>query len=541
MKLQSFSIIFILLIVPISLVLGYYTGLQVNTIKMQVNYDEKLSTATYDAIKAYQINTSNNPFSVINSSQKRDVEASINAFMGRFASGLGTSGYGEDYIKPYIPAMLYTLYDGYYIYAPTFNEKNNKIEYFVRPFTTYSQRYVNGSVNDVVISYTLDNFISVTGLVNGEYKNEAGYLLSNTSIDIVDDNLQERLFIYNGIDYIEKNGVRYYYIKDISGTVNWVSTGGDITTRTNEEIIHDGELKSYNYILVNGEKRYYDTTPDGKIQWYLYRDGRLTNFGVPSDDINATEDSTAKNYVTTAREFTEWVENNLSWITANSIKLTDDIEDRAKKDFFNELSANDRIFARGQNYEYEFSNFNKHKRDAIKIAIRENLLSAIANYNAHSESNGTTYAFSLPNMKEEEWDQITRNICMAVFVQGLPMGFKTYNSYAIVNNTKNKNYVDTDSLCFIERETNIYHKIDCPKLTGTIVNGYSRTEFDKTQIEISTQSFSKKQKLYYYKHDALPCYYCIVSRNYDKATLTLDKQKALNTVLARERMLRHIK
>lgn len=91
MKLQNLAIIFAIIIIPIALVLGYYIGMQIDTIKLQITYDDKLSTAVYDAVKAYQINTENNPYSIINSSQKRDIEAAINTFMNSFATGLGVS------------------------------------------------------------------------------------------------------------------------------------------------------------------------------------------------------------------------------------------------------------------------------------------------------------------------------------------------------------------------------------------------------------------------------------------------------------------
>ena len=53
MKIQSLAIIFIIIILPISLVLTSYTHNRVSTINMQTRYDSKLNDATYDALKAY--------------------------------------------------------------------------------------------------------------------------------------------------------------------------------------------------------------------------------------------------------------------------------------------------------------------------------------------------------------------------------------------------------------------------------------------------------------------------------------------------------
>ena len=54
MKIQSLAVMFIILILPISLVLASYTQNRVETLQTQASYDSKLNDATYDALKAYQ-------------------------------------------------------------------------------------------------------------------------------------------------------------------------------------------------------------------------------------------------------------------------------------------------------------------------------------------------------------------------------------------------------------------------------------------------------------------------------------------------------
>ena len=77
--------------------------------------------------------------------------------------------------------------------------------------------------------------------------------------------------------------------------------------------------------------------------------------------------------------------------------------------------------------------------------------------------------------------------------------------------------------------------IDCPRLTGTNIVGYRKVDFEASSLEISNE-----EMLYYYKHTNLPCYNCIVNRNYDKETnLTDTKIQALNNALARERNMLH--
>ena len=63
MKIQHLAIVFIIIILPISMVLSYYTGSQIKTVKARQTYNSKLLTATYDAIKSFQLNTINNRYS----------------------------------------------------------------------------------------------------------------------------------------------------------------------------------------------------------------------------------------------------------------------------------------------------------------------------------------------------------------------------------------------------------------------------------------------------------------------------------------------
>src|SRR5699024_4341221 len=80
MKLQHLAIIFVIIIVLISMVMASYIQNQIDAIQMQTAYDNGLINATYDAVKAFQINTTNNKYSSISDSKIRDIEASINTF-----------------------------------------------------------------------------------------------------------------------------------------------------------------------------------------------------------------------------------------------------------------------------------------------------------------------------------------------------------------------------------------------------------------------------------------------------------------------------
>ncbi len=119
MKLQGVSIIFVLIVVPIILILSFYIQSQVDTIALQTSYDTKLLDATYDTMSAFELNTANEDLSSVSDSLRTIIEASNNIFINTLATNLGMSNASKSYLQPYLPAILYTLYDGYYIYAPT--------------------------------------------------------------------------------------------------------------------------------------------------------------------------------------------------------------------------------------------------------------------------------------------------------------------------------------------------------------------------------------------------------------------------------------
>ena len=120
MKLQNLSVIFIIIAIPLILIISYYISLQIDTVNMQTSYNTKLLESTKEAIEAFEINTVewNEAYSETADSKRRDIMASINTFTTSFANNLGIGGAIKEDILAYIPAIAYTLYDGYYTYSP---------------------------------------------------------------------------------------------------------------------------------------------------------------------------------------------------------------------------------------------------------------------------------------------------------------------------------------------------------------------------------------------------------------------------------------
>lgn len=119
MKVQSLAVIFAIIILPVIIILSYYIHREVDTIALQTAYDTKLIDATHDAMSSFELNTANEDLSSVADALRSIIEASNNTFFNSLATNLGMSNANKSYVQSYIPAILYTLYDGYYIYSPT--------------------------------------------------------------------------------------------------------------------------------------------------------------------------------------------------------------------------------------------------------------------------------------------------------------------------------------------------------------------------------------------------------------------------------------
>lgn len=180
MKLQGLAVIAIIIILPMTIILSSYSQSQIKTLQLQTQYDSKLQNATYDAIKAFQLNMSNSSTSDLANSKMRDIKASVNTFYNSLASHFNMVGYGKDVLQNYVPAIVYTLYDGYYIYSAydntledaedKFDEnasyKKGKSIYGLKPYIYYSCRYKPNGNSDFVITYSLDSYITIQGIID---------------------------------------------------------------------------------------------------------------------------------------------------------------------------------------------------------------------------------------------------------------------------------------------------------------------------------------------------------------------------------------
>lgn len=90
MKLQNMTMIFSIIIIPVTLILSAYIGVQIDAASLQQQYDTKLMDATHDAVVAFELNTINNQYNNADS-LRRDIKAAINTFSTSLSVALGAS------------------------------------------------------------------------------------------------------------------------------------------------------------------------------------------------------------------------------------------------------------------------------------------------------------------------------------------------------------------------------------------------------------------------------------------------------------------
>lgn len=594
MKLQNMTVIFIIIMIPIILVVSYYIGLQINTITMQKNYTVKLQTAAKDSIQALEINTVewNSASSNLADSKRRDVLAAINTFTTSLANGMGIGGAGKGRIQTYIPAIVYTMYDGYYIYSAslmkdqdtdkdgltqfnadgTIKSNEKSYQYILKPYSPYSARYANENV-DVTVNYTLDNYIRVYGTVNGEYQTKEGYLVvcdddagvrvnkNGGSISEIkyrgavikpetlkenvyaDGEVGEYSYIYDQYDnklYWDKkadpneDGVtegNYFSVDKYNNKVYLQNAlpegdaGFSITNRFRKISIpmYDNREDEWTvqkvFQILNpggGYKFYYENQSGAFVEFTSVEniDGS-DNKKLAGVEVEKDKDFSAINYCVESYVFTKWVTKNLGSITVGDMKSPtvgqyNNVDNAKNKNIFAINPSNNPDPE--NDVAYATSVLAQHKKDIIINTIEKNLSQATE----QAKKMNPNYEYRLPQLSYDEWEQALSNISIIAFMQGMPIGLKYYNNYAIATSTLNKEFVDPDELYFAGKDDQYYHQRQCEQATGSDYVGYRSIDYVAKSYEKSDNGTTSTK--YYYPHanstnSELECYYCLVNRS----------------------------
>lgn len=553
MKIQYIAVVFVIIIIPISLVMSSYIQNQIDAITLQTALDKNLRSATYDAVKAFQLNTTNNKYASISDSKIRDIEAAVNTFYNSLNTSMLEYAQAAKDLETYIPAMLFTLYDGYYIYSSYDNVYSKNVEgdneqveikldgknfqNGLRPYVYYSAKYKLGE-NIIVVNYTLDNEITVYGEIGGSYVTRSGYLINPNKVNVISNTKTRKELTYDGITIkpeeleehlitIEENGTTlegdYHYI---------FYQNKKIYQETNQQVIEK----------IGSEYFWYDNymkTPvnDPNIRKNLDDSKRY------SADGKTIMSTSAFDYYYEAAEFSNWVKNNLGSIKqADTIKNEDGITPIGNDtEYLSENTGNIPIFditREDNNPLVSDSVFNNHRLAVIRKSIETSLNTVISNY--HST---TLFDYAMPVMSDDDWYRILNNVSFVTFMQGMSIGYRTYSNYSIITNNVNKEVIKSNNIYIVTEEKNgetnslEYHQPGCKDLLeklekgeSQIVGAYPTASFQRQSVRISD---NKEDDLHFYyqsrgvedkatgvvnnKKIITGCYNCIVNAtaNYD--------------------------
>ena len=76
----------------------------------------------------------------------------------------------------------------------------------------------------------------------------------------------------------------------------------------------------------------------------------------------------------------------------------------------------------------------------------------------------------MPKISETDWEIIQEDVCAISFLQGMSIGSKKYNGYAVVANTLTKEYVGENDI-YIIRNDGIYCRVNDGTIASGNVNG----------------------------------------------------------------------
>lgn len=114
----------------------------------------------------------------------------------------------------------------------------------------------------------------------------------------------------------------------------------------------------------------------------------------------------------------------------------------------------------------------------------------------------------MPALKEDEWDKIINNVSIISFLQGLNIGGKIYNGYSIINNNKNQEVVNEDSIYILTNDGQ-YHRANDADLVGNtnITAGVLNIDFER-KSNVDSDNVTR----YFFPRYAQACYTSIVTQ-----------------------------
>lgn len=387
MKIQHWAIIFIIIILPFSIICRNTISKKNILLRDETRINNVIDNATYDAVSQIIEISEELGYGKNIPITKGVADAAIDRFFNtlsvNFNLPIGREK-AEAYFSPYIPAIIIVGYDGLYIYS--YEETNKGYEFTLKPKIPYSCEYtLPGTSKTIIINFTLDNYVSIyfqndTFLVNAPFNNEGTELYTNGTHELSG-------YIGEFLD-VDSNG-----IDDL-----------------NDYMTEDGNIIS----CPEGYEQYVGNDDPYGIQSYGYRTPAQVSYiknTVPMFTDNLS-------YI-----LKEWAKTGSGASPNTATYLSILTDDDANVDYIYNDDGDITQYA---------SEFHQLRRETIVNLITSVLREEFNQHNDYTDSLGLTYEFNVPDIGRDQWNNTINDISVLAFFQGMPIGMDSYyNNYSL--------------------------------------------------------------------------------------------------------------
>ena len=178
-------------------------------------------------------------------------------------------------------------------------------------------------------------------------------------------------------------------------------------------------------------------------------------------------------YYMEALDFSEWVIKYLGDIKqSNMLKVEDGVTPIGNdQEYLAENTGDQNIFEASDTNDPMVSGsaFNNHRLGVIRKSIETNLNATISNYHTT-----TLFDYAMPVLSDDDWYKILNNVSVVTFLQGMSIGFRYYNNYAVITNNINKEVVKPENVYIVVEDDSgnrEYHQPGCKELIEKLANG----------------------------------------------------------------------
>ncbi len=488
MKIQHWAIIFLIIIVPFSIICRSVVNKKMLNLRDETRYNNIIDNATYDAVSQIKELADLNNLGKNVPITDAVAEASIDRFFNTLAVNFNLPferTAAENYFDRYIPAIIIVGYDGLYVYSCERTDSGYQFRF--KPKIPYSEVIDLGSYGNCVVNYTLDNrvrlFFDDRVFGNGFKFDNLGEP-SGTGTRVLSG--------YVGVDIdMNKDGLPDFYSGDGSSSIK-IRSGerydssmpGYYPNMDPYSLCREENRPYKDYLDINaGKKDIQQTIQEDlasdfnseELSYYLFE--WVCSQGDPSDLRGL------RYLIDDGKSEHQYIHANTALHSLISFYNGTDLEDGAGYSPTNILGLN--FSWVNKDYEYDdnrkvisdASEFHRRRRNTIIDTIISVLTEEFNEHNEYAQALGITYDFNIPNIAREEWNNTIDDISVLAFMQGMPMGTDSYyNNYSlggsrIVFKTMILGEIVREASLASDANTHmVYHKSFCPCIAGDEIN-----------------------------------------------------------------------